>query len=213
MPPRTKRRKRAKIPKATRDYVHRAIDAAIPDKNHDEYTSSTEMYSTWDSQCWTGIVQGMGDGTRIGDIVTVKELQCRAFVKPGTTASATAPVACRFMIVQFKADYTTGATGAALSEIALRNTTTTPQSLVSPYHVDNKSLYKVVKDMRFIISPADIGRAINIRIPGKRFVRVRYDTGSTDATGHIYVIWASDSATGTNAPLISMQCHLLYEDQ
>lgn len=209
-----KSRKMRKVPRSIKKYVKNTVSRALPDKNFNVSTTGISITSANNGTAinYTGVTVGTGDTNRIGDVVVPRRLECRAFCHPNKSSSTVPHRVVRATLVQFKESLAASLSAASLAPIVYRNTSSN-LILNSPFNIDGMSRYKVLMDRRFTISPGQTGFVLNKTITASKMNTVRYVNGTTEATGHIYLLISSDDDTAAENPIWSSQFNLRYNDQ
>lgn len=140
-----------------------------------------------------GWVQGDANGERSGNAITLNSFRIKGNVEASDNFNR-----CRVTIIQWMDD---NVTPPALGEIfddsyGAGATATYTNDLY--FNIENKAAYRVLYDKRLVLGTRAGERqclTYDIKIPKKKLHEVTYNSsGAVNGTGHVYVIFSSDSA-------------------
>lgn len=171
-------------------------------------TSLISQQGTWTYQLndISDPASGNTDQTRIGDEISVRDIELRYGVYLSASDVSGISAHMRVCIIQSYADNTSGLTG---NSWFFNNTTAV--SYISMYNHDNRRMYKVLYDEDIALSttgPINAYRTVIVK-PGRK--KVRFQGTGVTGDGHIYVVFVSSLNT-SSAPYIDYNVRLNYTD-
>nr|WAE42260.1 MAG: capsid protein [Cressdnaviricota sp.] len=136
---------------------------------------------------FTGVPQSAGnstDTTRIGDKIVVTNLWFEAFLLTSTNTTNV-----RFTVIQWMPNDTVAPTIGNIFAYP-----TTANGNVSPFVVDNRSLFRVLMDKKFSMNATTANHKY-VRIRKRLRKKISYTAGSVNGVGNLYYVFGAD-ATG-----------------
>lgn len=205
MAPRRKGKKRATVPKAVRAYV----------KSQQTRQLETKYYNIFDqtlSPDWSGtlfdltgnIATGTTVATRVGDAVTLREIDWRGIITSADTHNFV-----RVALFQWRAD-TSVDTPTAGSVLETVNDVLAPVTL---WNWDRRAEYKVLWDKTYYLDSAD-DTAVQFsgKIgPRKLKTPIHYNPGYNTGMNHVFLMVISDSSAISH-PQVNWDMRLKYKD-
>lgn len=196
------------------------LEKTADDKFIDLQMAPTNVNSTWTqlqfisgAVAFNQLAQGTTNVTRVGNSITMHNLQINYMVSIPDSISADSVNIVRVFVVCIKrADFSGGAPG--VNAFLQDSTATSPLHLLTPYKKDPNVQYKILYDRTHTLS----GDSGNPRIIVKKFhinwkqgLKSEYerDNFTSPTSNYIYAFAASDSGLAGH-PVLSMYCRLNY---
>lgn len=154
----------------------------------------------------TNIITGVSNVTRIGNTIQPTSIELRFDIHSQTAGDLTNVY--RFLLFQWKND--TGETGAEVPPTAAGLFSVTSVAF-SHLIYNQRSNFKVIMDRQFPLSfngPSEITKVIRLR---KKFLPIKYTTGTTSGINKLYVAELSDSTIATH-PVANWVARVRYTD-
>lgn len=201
-----RKRKSVKKTVATKQYVKKQFKIAQELKYHGEFDSLTTVSNAGLLPiCFTDITQGDTDLTRDGDAVNIKGVVIR-----GTLQASTVDLRNLIRCIVFQwYPIDTASTPSILNIIHQ----TGAYGIIAPYNHDLRNQYKILADRTFLVDQeTNRYRRFQIKVPMKYMKKkIQYVGGDLYGSNHLFMLFISDSASGTN-PTISYYTRVWFTD-
>jgi len=206
------------VSKEVKSFVHKALKQEerkmVEPKNFPFSSSGPQAINSGGSVlCLSGVPQGVGDHSRVGDQIKPRSLELTFFLQFNAAGTAFPVQQSRIMIVSWKPSVTalggTIPSAANFLEALFVGTSQAPQSMLN---WDYRQEYRVHYDSIFASANDADTQGITRKLNLKYTHNLNFSYQTTQSTNHLFILYIGDQSVAGNEQTIEYIGRLIYED-
>jgi len=202
----TKMKQQKQIKQEVKQMVRSMVTKPVEIKYFDQYQISTSVTAAGTITNISDITRGDDVTQRIGNQVTLKEIQFRVGMYINANATQTA---LRIMVIQD----TFGTNAPSVSDVLETAFLGSYYSEIAPTYWDYRKRFRILKDDVTYLCKASSASGVAKQFTVKLGFNSQHIGSSTTFKNQVYLLLVSNESNALNLPVINIHSRLLFTDE